>query len=74
MCEKACGERPGGGSGGSDPVRLERIGLVIYISHGPPLQTTADVCCLFTAVGLQVSLDCLEKRFWAIARQVTCKN
>uniref|UniRef100_A0A3P9CH50 Calcium voltage-gated channel auxiliary subunit alpha2delta 4 n=1 Tax=Maylandia zebra TaxID=106582 RepID=A0A3P9CH50_9CICH len=30
-----------------------------------------SVCFLFLAVGLQMSLDWLEKRFWAIAKQVT---
>lgn len=30
-----------------------------------------SLCFLFLAVGLQMSLDWLEKRFWAIAKQVT---
>lgn len=32
---------------------------------------TVCVCSLFLAIGVQMSLDLLEKRFWAIAKQVT---
>lgn len=32
------------------------------------------VCFLFLAIGVQMSLDMLEKRFWTIAKQVTEKN
>lgn len=32
------------------------------------------VSFLYLAIGLQLSLDCLEKRFWAIAKQVSSPN
>uniref|UniRef100_A0A669C1G4 Calcium voltage-gated channel auxiliary subunit alpha2delta 4 n=1 Tax=Oreochromis niloticus TaxID=8128 RepID=A0A669C1G4_ORENI len=35
------------------------------------LMLRVSLCFLFLAVGLQMSLDWLEKRFWAIAKQVT---
>lgn len=39
--------------------------------HIPSTLLSVYVCSLFTAIGLQMSLDCLEKRFWAITKQVT---
>ncbi|MEQ2172180.1 hypothetical protein GOODEAATRI_018518 [Goodea atripinnis] len=53
---------------------LFTLGMVLIPSYSVFDRTLCIcLCLLFLAVGVQMSLDWLEKRFWAIAKQVNAR-